>query len=86
MVEYCQESSMFWNKKKSENLNINEHTTKLFEKLHLDLSLKFDEIYTKLNTIEKKVELMEKNFEKKEFSDKQLYGHLKYKIQEVKSS
>ncbi len=77
---------MFWRKKNDSNVSINEHTTKLFEKLHLDLNLKFTEIYTKLETIENKIELIEKDFVKKEFSDKQLYGHLKYKLQELKSS
>lgn len=71
----------FFNKKIAKDLahEITSHT----EKMMNNQSTRLEEIHILLSNIYSRVDNLEKRFSQKDMQDKQSYGHLKYKIEEI---
>lgn len=71
----------FFNKKIAKDLalEITSHT----ERMMNNQSDRLEEIHILLSNIYSRVDNLEKQFSHKEIQDKQSYGHLKYKIEEI---
>lgn len=73
-------------KKKKSATYKNDQVIDLLESLRSELSTKLESISRDISEINVNLELLEKRFNYKELKDKQQWGHLQYKLQEVKSA
>ncbi|MFW5887253.1 MAG: hypothetical protein ACOCUH_00490 [Bacteriovoracia bacterium] len=84
---------MLWFTKRKQSRTKNEaneiaqivvgETQKVFEGFHLEVNNRFREIQAQLNKLDQNIEILEKKLFTKELQDKQQYGHIQYKLNEV---
>lgn len=75
-----------WLKRRKEERIVSrivEETNYLLKDLHNSLENQLSEISIRLDVIESEVELINKKMATKEIRDRQDYGHLTYKVQEL---
>jgi hypothetical protein len=76
----------FFNQQKNTNTSSKSQHSELvdlIQQLRLDLSQGINQIQAEINDIKTSLEILEKRFNFKELKDKQQWGHLQYKLQEV---
>lgn len=61
-------------------------TKKIFESFHLEVNNRFREIQAQMKQIDTNIELLERKIVIKEMNDRHEYGHLHYKLHEVKNT
>lgn len=70
---------------KSPNKSFLSEMKSHFEELHLKMDHRFNEVSAKIHEIEQQMKEMERKLLKKDLVDKQNYGHLHYKLHEMKN-
>lgn len=60
-----------------------ENNTDLIQRLHFEINQRFREVQAHLQIMDSNIELLEKKINIKELSDRQNYGQLTYKIEEL---
>jgi hypothetical protein len=85
---------MLWFKTKKESVRSDElkelakllmiETKEAMKEFHLDVNNRFREIQAQLKIIDQNIELIERKIQTKDMSDRQTYGHIHYKLEELK--
>lgn len=63
-----------------------DQTNQQLEKYQLEINSRLREIKSQINIIDTNIALLDKKLSLKELKDKQQYGHIQYKMNQIKSN
>ncbi|MFZ4714004.1 MAG: hypothetical protein ACOYL6_09845 [Bacteriovoracaceae bacterium] len=59
-------------------------TKEVLQSFHLEVNNRFREVQAQLKIIDQNIELIERKIQSKDLTDRQTYGHIHYKLEELK--